>query len=178
MTQRTYLDDFFRGRTGMWTYRAGSIRGTWNHPECYLQALTTIPRSCPGLAFSLVLAGLLYGERQVPVTIKRTSMNDTISGVQNCLFDGGIILGSKTELHAQIGTMIDQIYLEVILELHVRLFRGAMEAEFVFKDDNACPHRANIDSVCLQSEDITRMDWPAFSPDLNPLEHVWYMLRR
>ncbi|GFX60411.1 transposable element Tcb2 transposase [Trichonephila clavipes] len=30
--------------TGMWTYPAGSIRGTWNRPECHPQALTTIPR--------------------------------------------------------------------------------------------------------------------------------------
>lgn len=40
-----------------------------------------------------------------------------------------------------------------------------MSAEFVFMDDNARPHRANI--VCLQSEDITRMEWPPFSPDLS-----------
>ncbi|GFW87515.1 hypothetical protein TNCV_1301601 [Trichonephila clavipes] len=32
--------------TGMWTYPAGSIRGTWNRPECHLQALATIPRLC------------------------------------------------------------------------------------------------------------------------------------
>ncbi|GBO29577.1 hypothetical protein AVEN_84317-1 [Araneus ventricosus] len=48
MAQRKHLDDFLRGRiigrTGMWTYPAGSIRGTWNRPECHLQALATIPR--------------------------------------------------------------------------------------------------------------------------------------
>ncbi|GFU80785.1 transposable element Tcb1 transposase [Trichonephila clavipes] len=44
--------------------------------------------------------------------------------------------------------------------------------EFLFMDDNARPHRANIVDECLQSEDITHMDWPAYSPDLNPIEHV------
>ncbi|GFW08316.1 transposable element Tcb1 transposase [Trichonephila clavipes] len=49
---------------------------------------------------------------------------------------------------------------------------GRHGAEFLFMDDNARPRRANILDECLQSEDITRMDWPAYSPDLNPIEHV------
>ncbi|KFM59800.1 Transposable element Tcb1 transposase, partial [Stegodyphus mimosarum] len=91
---------------------------------------------------------------------------------------GGIILGSRTDVHVQIGTMTSQIYRDVVLEQYVRLFRGAMDAQFVFMDDNARPHRANIVNECIQSEDITRMDWPAFSPDWNPVEHVWDMLGR
>ncbi|GFU52881.1 transposable element Tcb2 transposase [Trichonephila clavipes] len=86
---------------------------------------------------------------------------------------GGIILGSRTDLHVHSVTMTGHIYRDVILEQHVRLFRGAMGAEFMFMDDNARAHRANIVDECLQSEDITRMDWPAYSSDLNPIEHVW-----
>ncbi|GFV29392.1 transposable element Tcb1 transposase [Trichonephila clavipes] len=84
----------------------------------------------------------------------------------------GIILGSRTDLHVQSVTMTGHIYRDVILEQHIRLFRDAMGAKFLFMDDNARPHRANIVDECLQSEDITRMGWPAYSPDLNQIEHV------
>ncbi|GFU79867.1 transposable element Tcb1 transposase [Trichonephila clavipes] len=47
---------------------------------------------------------------------------------------GGIILCSRTDLHVQNVTMTGHIHRDVILEHHVRLFRGAMGAEFLFMD--------------------------------------------
>ncbi|GFU28391.1 transposable element Tcb1 transposase [Trichonephila clavipes] len=74
--------------------------------------------------------------------------------------------------------MTGHIYRDFILEEHISLFRDAMGAEFLFMDDNARPHRSNIVDECLQSEDITRMDWAAYSPDMKSIEHVWVMLDR
>ncbi|GFU95057.1 transposable element Tcb2 transposase [Trichonephila clavipes] len=45
-------------------------------------------------------------------------------------------------------------------------------------DDNAQSHRILAVEELLESEDITRMDWLAYSPDLNPIEHVWDALGR
>ncbi|GFV38262.1 transposable element Tcb2 transposase [Trichonephila clavipes] len=56
--------------------------------------------------------------------------------------------------------------------------RGAMGLQFLFMDDNAPCHRTLAAEQLLESEDIERMDWPARSPDLNPLEHVWDFLGR
>ncbi|GFW76431.1 transposable element Tcb2 transposase [Trichonephila clavipes] len=82
------------------------------------------------------------------------------------------MLNGRTELHIfDRGSVIGDRYCEEVLLPHVRLFRGAIGPDFIFMDDNARPHWTLAVEKLLESEGITRMDWSAYSPDLNPIEH-------
>ncbi|GFX29464.1 transposable element Tcb1 transposase [Trichonephila clavipes] len=88
----------------------------------------------------------------------------------------GIMLKGRTELHIFDRRSVTGVRYCVEVHLpYVHLFRGAIA---IFMDDNARPHRTLTVEELLEREDITRMDWPAYSPDLKPIEHVWDALER
>ncbi|GFV42340.1 transposable element Tcb2 transposase [Trichonephila clavipes] len=100
-------------------------------------------------------------------------------GVGGALVYGGISIDGRTDLYIiRNGPLTARRYRGEILRPIVVPYAAAIGDDFILMDDNCRPHRANLVEDFLFEEGIVRMEWPACSPDMNPIEHVWDALGR
>ena len=87
---------------------------------------------------------------------------------------GGIMGRKKTNLIVVQGNLNVQGYInQILLPETVPSLSKA-----ILMHDNARPHVARICRQFLNRNNVNVLPWPAVSPDMNPIEHIWDYLGR
>lgn len=87
------------------------------------------------------------------------------SGVGNLVFIEGNMTGVAYR------EILEQNLLQSVKNLN-------MGKEWVFQHDNDPKHTAAVVTNWLDRHRIKRLKWPPFSPDMNPIEHLWDEMER
>ena len=104
-------------------------------------------------------------------------MRGTDLEVGNVMVCGSIMGRKKTNLIVVQGNLNAQGYINQILQPEAVPFLQR-HGPAILMHDNARPHVARICRLVLNRNNENVLPWPAVSPDMNPIEHIWYYLGR
>jgi tRNA A37 threonylcarbamoyladenosine biosynthesis protein TsaE len=91
---------------------------------------------------------------------------------------GGISMRGNTDIAIIDGSVNSDKYIDT-MEEYLSWTLGVLYPDgWVYQQDNAPPHKSKKTNEWFRANGIVVLEWPPGSPDLNPIERLWAIIKQ
>ena len=85
---------------------------------------------------------------------------------------GAISTKGKVNLYIFINNLTKEEYVKILSD-NLKDLRKIDEKNFLFQWGNDPKHKSKLALEFYSKNKLDRLEWPPYSPDLNPIENIW-----